>query len=269
MDFGLSQEEQELRQEVRDFLKRELTSEVTEETESGLGLGPATFALLRKLGARGWLAPAWSREYEGLDASPMERYIIREELAYQGARPSLVGVDMAGPTILLYGTEQQKREYLPRIARREIEFALGYTEPQAGSDLASLEMRAVEDGDDFVLNGQKVFNSAGSRTVRCLTVSGLTPEGDDATNELSYIIMDAAKAMRFIYPTVAIRLHRNSSGLRELSRVPPERFADFCEHGLVMAGGRPWTGERNTRGDWYRLKRRSRWSNRGTGSLSL
>jgi len=161
MDFRLSEDEERFQREVREFLKKEVTEGVVQERRSGLGIGPHTWALMRKLGAKGWLTPTWPREYGGLNASPMYRYIIENELDYFGGLPGgrLVGASMAGPTILLYGTEKQKKEYLPRIARGEIEFVLGYTEPEAGSDLASLQMRAVEDGDYFIINGQKTFNT--------------------------------------------------------------------------------------------------------------
>lgn len=161
MEFRLSPEEERFRQEVRGFLESEMKAEVIKERESGLGMGSATWELVRRLGARGWLTPTWPKEYGGLGTSHIHRFIIEDELDYHGGLPAgrLVGASMAGPTIMIYGNEEQKREYLPQIAKGEIEFALGYTEPQAGSDLAALEIRAVEDGDDYVLNGQKVFNT--------------------------------------------------------------------------------------------------------------
>jgi hypothetical protein len=160
MDFGFTKEEQALREEVREFLKKEVSPEVNEEMESGRGLGPHSKGFLKKLGNRRWVAPQWPPEYGGLGASYLQRFIVKEELAYFGAPHTLVGSDMAGPTILLFGNEEQKKKYLPPIARGEAEFALGYTEPQAGSDLAALDIRAVDAGDHFIVNGQKVFNTA-------------------------------------------------------------------------------------------------------------
>ena len=162
MDFGFSKEEEAFRQVVRDFLKKEVTPEIIKEGESGIGWGPHTWGLVRKLGARGWLTPTWPKEYGGLGLPSIYRFIIHEELDYAEALPHealTVGAGVAGPTIMLYGSEEQKRDYLPRIARGEIEFALGYTEPQAGSDLASLQIRAEEREDHYVFNGQKVFNT--------------------------------------------------------------------------------------------------------------
>ena len=161
MEFALSREEEAFRQEVRDFVDKEATPELIREAESGLGWGPCIWELVRKLGRKRWLGLSWPKEYGGMGLSPIYRFILLEELDYRGVLPegTLVGATMAGPTIMLHGTEEQKREYLPRIARGEIEFALGYTEPQAGSDVASLELRAEEAEDCYVLSGQKLFNT--------------------------------------------------------------------------------------------------------------
>lgn len=162
MDFRFTEKEEALRKDVREYLhgELELMADVRHETESGLGFGPRTKEFMRKIGAKGWLCPSWPEEYGGLGGSYMERYAVAEEIARFGGPPSPVGVSMAGPTILLFGNQEQKKTFLPKIARGEVEFALGYTEPEHGSDLASLQMRAVKDGDDYVINGQKVYNTA-------------------------------------------------------------------------------------------------------------
>jgi alkylation response protein AidB-like acyl-CoA dehydrogenase len=165
MDFELSEEQRRFKQEVCAFLDKEVTEGVTEETDGGLGWGPHSWALMRKLGAKGWLAPTFPVEYGGLGLSRTYRYIVQQELDYRNALAflkgvGLVGVDMAGPVILRHGSDELKREFLPRIAKGEIDFALGYTEPDAGSDLSMISIRAVEDGDDFVITGQKTFNTS-------------------------------------------------------------------------------------------------------------
>ncbi len=162
MDFRFSNEEEGFRQEVREFLRKEVTPQVREEADSGIGWGPHIWELVHKLGARGLLTPTWPKEFGGLGLPSVYRFIVHEELDYAEALPHealTVGAGVAGPTIMLYGSAEQKKAYLPRIARGEIEFALGYTEPQAGSDLASLQLRAEERGDHFIFNGQKVFNT--------------------------------------------------------------------------------------------------------------
>jgi alkylation response protein AidB-like acyl-CoA dehydrogenase len=164
LDFDLTEDQKKFRQEVCAFLDKGVTREVVEESESGVGYGPHSWELMWKLGAKGWLAPSFPVEYGGLGLSHIYRYIVFEELDYRNAlNPlnglGLVGVDMAGPIILHHGSEQLKREFLPRIARGEIELALGYSEPDAGSDLSRIAMHAVEDGDDFIITGQKIFSS--------------------------------------------------------------------------------------------------------------
>lgn len=164
MDFRFTDAELAFQKEVEEFLASELSPEAIVESDSYFGYGPASRAFLRKLGQRGWLCASWPRELGGIGASHMQSFILQEALCYWRAPNTrtggLVGSTMAGPTIMRIGSEQQKKEWLPRIASGEVEFALGYTEPQAGSDLAALEIRAVEDGDDYVINGQKMFNTS-------------------------------------------------------------------------------------------------------------
>ncbi len=174
MDFGFSKEEEEFRQEVREFCRREVTPELIEDYEREAGYTPRIWEFLRKLGERGWLTPNWPKEYGGLGSDYMKKFIIEQEVTRAiGVRQAVrnVGNGMAGPIILRYGTEEQKKRFLPPIARGEVEYCLGYTEPQAGSDLAALELRAAEvgvkgevfaedKGDYFIMNGQKMFNTA-------------------------------------------------------------------------------------------------------------
>ena len=164
MDFEFTSEQKQFRQEVCAFLDEEVTKGVIEESEAGLGFGPYSWELMRKLGTKGWLAPTFPNEFGGLGLSRTFRYIVQRELDYRNALVvirglGLVGVDMAGPVILRHGNEDLKREFLPKIARGEIELALGYSEPDAGSDLSRISIRAVEDGDGFVITGQKTFNT--------------------------------------------------------------------------------------------------------------
>ena len=161
MDFGFRKEEEDLISEVRAFIKKEATPEMLAETRQ-LGQiygGPEGRKFIQKFAAKGWLTPNWPKEFGGMGASEMVTYIIRDEMAYARVPSVFVAAHMAGPTILRVGNEELKKEYLPRIARGEVEFALGYTEPQAGSDLVALKIRAEDKGDFFLINGQKTFNT--------------------------------------------------------------------------------------------------------------
>ncbi len=121
---------------------------------------------LAVMGERGWTAPTWPREYGGGGLSKDEAKVLGEELARQKLRPALIGfgLEMIGPLILQVGNEEQKREHIPRIVRGEVRWCQGYSEPGAGSDLAGLQTKAVRDGDDYILNGQKVWTSYGDNS---------------------------------------------------------------------------------------------------------
>ncbi|HVJ54805.1 MAG TPA: acyl-CoA dehydrogenase family protein [Aliidongia sp.] len=116
---------------------------------------------LDRMAARGWTVPTWPKEYGGGGLSPHEARVLEEELRRIGARPALqsFGIWMLGPVLLEYGTEAQKQEHIPRIARGEIRWCQGYSEPEAGSDLAGLKTRAVPQGEHFLVNGHKVWTS--------------------------------------------------------------------------------------------------------------
>ncbi|MEK9824405.1 MAG: acyl-CoA dehydrogenase family protein [Gammaproteobacteria bacterium] len=122
---------------------------------------PDTRLWLERMVERGWTVPSWPREYGGGGLSKSEYVVLLEEMKRIKARPALssFGTSMIGPTLLELGTEEQKQRHLPRIARAEVEWCQGYSEPGAGSDLASLQTRAVVDGDHFVINGSKIWTS--------------------------------------------------------------------------------------------------------------
>ena len=167
MDFGYSPEQEDLRQEVRVFIKQNMTRELLEEMEDlneGFGVsrvrgrGPRVDELFKKIAERGWLGYSFPKEYGGQGKDRISQYIVEEEFARVGIAVGLAG--SGAPAILAAGTEEQKREFLPKLIGGEYSFALGFTEPQAGADLASLQCRAVRDGDYYVINGQKMYTSA-------------------------------------------------------------------------------------------------------------
>lgn len=151
MDFRFSEKEEALRIEVREFLARE---PMPEEQEAGFS---REFSL--KLGARSWLAITWPQEYGGLNATPMESLVLTEELVYHRAPigVQIIGLGWVGTSLIQHGTEEQKRRYLPDIGRGKTWVCTAYTEPGAGSDMASLQCRARLDGDHYIIDGQKTF----------------------------------------------------------------------------------------------------------------
>ncbi len=169
MDYRFSQEEEEFRSEVRTFLRSELPEdwdfdpfELTEDKWD--------FAreFTKKLAGKGWVAPAWPLEYGGQGMPYMKQVVLSEEVAYHRApNTSLIGVTYAGPTIIVYGNDDQKKQFLPGITSGDIVWCQGYSEPNAGSDLASLQTRAVKDGDDYIINGTKIWSSNAHKANWC------------------------------------------------------------------------------------------------------
>ncbi|MBI2871639.1 MAG: acyl-CoA dehydrogenase family protein [Chloroflexi bacterium] len=164
MDFRFAPEEEAFRKEVEGFLRKELPSD-WEEREGLVDFEEpegAAFArdFRRRLARQGWLTMAWPKEYGGQAASPMRQLVFREVGSYWGAPGADNSVNQVGPIIIMHGTEEQKKHWLTGISEARWVWAQGYSEPGHGSDLASLETRAVEDGDDFVINGSKIWNGA-------------------------------------------------------------------------------------------------------------
>ena len=120
-----------------------------------------TMGFQKRLAAKGWLAMAWPKEYGGGGAPHMRQLVYNEEMAYHGAPVGNMGIAWVGPSLFLYGTEEQKQRFVPRITGADDWWCTLYSEPGAGSDLAALQTRAVRDGDDYVLNGQKIWTSGG------------------------------------------------------------------------------------------------------------
>ena len=145
---------------------------------------------LAVMAERGWTAPTWPREYGGGGLSAAEARVLAQEMARLRLRPPLVGfgLTMIGPLLLQVATEEQKREHLPRIARGEIRWCQGYSEPGAGSDLASLQTRAVRDGDHYVVNGQKVWTSYGDKADWMFLLVRTDPQAKHAG--ISFLLMD-------------------------------------------------------------------------------
>jgi len=163
MQMRWSQDELAFRDEVRAFLDAELTVEMRRDVRrltSVYAPHQLSMAWQAILHARGWAAPAWPVEYGGCGWSAAQRYIFASEFAAAGAPPlSPMGIGMCGPVLIGHGTPEQKAHYLPRMLTGEHFWCQGYSEPGSGSDLASLQMSAVEDGDDFICSGHKLWTT--------------------------------------------------------------------------------------------------------------
>ncbi|MGB2584303.1 MAG: acyl-CoA dehydrogenase family protein [Dehalococcoidia bacterium] len=174
MDFGFSEKEQTLRSELKEFARTELPPDwrgggYAEEYGDDYSWEVAK-QTSKKLSQRGWLTMAWPKEYGGLAATHTEYLIYREEMAYNlvpGADMGVGGVSWIGQSLILFGSEEQKGKHLSGISAGETYWCTGYSEPEAGSDLAALKCRAVRKGEEYIINGQKVWTSAAHRASWC------------------------------------------------------------------------------------------------------
>ena len=160
MDFVFTPEQETLRREIQEFLAEHMTPEVIAENDVADVVrerGPHTKALFELIAERGWLAVSWPRQWGGQGGSRINQYIVEEEFARAGLAVGAGGT--GAPAILAAGTDAQKEEFIAASIRGEVVFAQGYTEPQAGADLAGLRCRAVRDSDEYVINGQKTFTT--------------------------------------------------------------------------------------------------------------
>ena len=159
MFIGYNTRQEELRAELRAYYRELLTPEVSEALAAEDGCGPAHREIVGRLGRDGWLTVGWPTEYGGRGYSAVEQFVMFDESVASGAPIPMLTINTVGPTLMQFGTEEQKQFFLPKISKGEITFCIGYSEPDAGTDLASLTTRAVRDGDEYIINGQKTWTS--------------------------------------------------------------------------------------------------------------
>ncbi len=205
-DFQFTEQQERFRGEVRDFLRKELTPEFLRD----IGARPPAYLayspeFTRKLVQKGWLGIGWPTEYGGQGRPYMEQLVYNEELGYHGAPIGchFLAETIAGPTLMMVGSPEQKKEYLPRILAGEITFCLGYTEPGAGSDLASLQTSAVANGDDYVISGQKMFITLAQHAHYCLLAARTDPDAPKHRG-ISLFIVDMKTPGITARPTLTI-----------------------------------------------------------------
>jgi len=233
MDFRYSEKEETFRKEVDDFFLKEsnLAEAAKGEWNSGIGYGPACWEIINKIGEKRWLCPTWPKEYGGLERTYIYRYIIQEKMHHYLNIYSTVGAGMAGPVILSHGSETQKKYFLPKIAKGKIEFALGYTEPEAGSDLASLDMEVIDKGDHFIINGQKMFNTR-SHYAQYHWLGARTKKTDKNYKGISLFIVDMKSPGISISPYYTVGGERTNGIYYDNVIVPKDRLVGEINKGF-------------------------------------
>lgn len=157
LDYTVDQ--QNLKSQLRDYFSAIMTEELREELKATEAGGPLYHQALQKMAADGWLGIGWPKEYGGQGRPSIEQFIFFDEVQRAGFTIPLLTLNTVGPTLMKHGTDEQRQMFLPKILEGKLHFSIGYTEPQAGTDLAALTTRAVRDGDHYVVNGQKIFTS--------------------------------------------------------------------------------------------------------------
>ena len=214
MDFRFSADDQNFRSSLLEFLGQQLPvgwegrGRWAEDDDWDF-----TKATRKELADRGWLTMHWPDEYGGQGASPVRSAIFNEEMSYNRAPGrDIFGVRMLAPTLMIYGTEEQKKEFLLPVSKGEVQWCQGYSEPGSGSDLASLQTRAVADGDDYVLNGSKIWTTMAHRADWIMVLARTDPDASKHRG-ISFILVDMKT------PGVSVQPVNNMTGGHDFNQV--------------------------------------------------
>ena len=189
MHIAYTEEQQRLRDELRAYYDELLTDEIREQLHKEAGCGPVHRQMVKQMAADGWLGIGWPKEYGGQGRSQMEQFIFFDESMRSGAPVPMLTINTVGPTIMQFGTDEQKDFFLPKILAGDLSFCIGYSEPGAGTDLASLRTKAVRDGDEYVINGQKMWTSLAGDADYCWLAVRTDPDAAKHKG-ISMIVVD-------------------------------------------------------------------------------
>lgn len=221
MEFALTPEQEQFAQEFRDYLRKHMTAEVRAEIENRrMQRGPVYKEFVRQMGRDGWLGVGWPKEYGGQGRSPMEQHIFYEMTAYERITLPLMALNAVGPAVIRVGSEEMKKKVLPPILRGEVEVAIGYTEPESGTDLASLSTAAVRDGDDYIINGQKVFTSCADFADYLWIAARTDPNAPKKHHGISVFLIPMDTPGITIEPMYLLGGERNNATFYDNVRVP-------------------------------------------------
>ncbi len=243
MDFQYTPEQEAFRQEVRTWLEANITPDLCVDDAMDERVSPnreifeRRVAWQKKLHAAGWVGLAWPKEYGGRSAGLMEQVIYEQEYArVRGpVLPGYMGLSLAGPTITHWGTEEQKQKFLPRILNAADIWCQGYSEPGAGSDLAGLQTKAVDMGDSFIVNGQKVWTS-GAQFAGWMVVLARTDPDAPKHKGISYFLVDMQTPGITVRPLVLMTGHSHFNEVFfEDVRVPRENLLGPKNEGWKVA----------------------------------
>lgn len=235
MDLMISPEAERLRDEFRDFFATKLPREISDKVRNGQKVPKEEHQHWHRiLNERGWLGTSWKREFGGTGWGPLERFIYDEEYSAAFApRANIPSIDLLGPVLIEFGTEAQKAELLPRILTSDDWWCQGFSEPQAGSDLAALQMRAVRDGDDYIVTGTKLWTSWAHHSNKIFCLVRTSSDGPKQAG-ISFLLIDMEQPGVTVSPIITLGgMHAVNEVQIQDVRVPVSN--------LVGAEGGAWT----------------------------
>ncbi|MBW2270422.1 MAG: acyl-CoA dehydrogenase family protein [Deltaproteobacteria bacterium] len=240
MHLELSDEHRAFREELREYFGRVITPRMpelrAEQGESREGGGPVFMSLLQQLGRDKLLGIGWPTEYGGQGRGPIEQYLFTEEVQRTGYPLPFLTLNTVGPTLMRYGSDEQKREFLPKILRGELLFAIGYSEAEAGTDLASLKTKAERDGNDWVINGAKMWTSLADHSHYIWLAVRTDPDAPKHRGISMFLVPTDAPGVK-ITPIVTIGGLRTNATYYEDVRVPAENLIGGENNGWSLITG--------------------------------
>jgi 3-oxocholest-4-en-26-oyl-CoA dehydrogenase alpha subunit len=233
MEIGYTKEQQALRLELREYYANLLTPEVEEELSHSHGVGPTVRRIVKQMASDGWLGIGWPTQYGGQGRSAIEQFIFFDESMRCGAPVPMLTINTVGPTIMNFGSEEQKAFFLPKILAGEIHFCIGYSEPNSGTDLAALKTRAVVDGDELVINGQKIFTSLAGDADYCWLAVRTDPDAPKHKG-ISIVIVPMNTPGVRVVPMQLIGDHNVNYTFYEEVRVPITNLVGGLNNGWSL-----------------------------------
>ncbi len=221
MHVELTPEQRELQEFLRGYFAELMTPELQSEIQGSEGGGPLYRIALQKMGADGWLGIGWPKEYGGQGRTPIEQMIFADEVQSAGFPLPFLTLNTVGPTLAKFGSDELRQEFLPRILRGECQFSIGYSEPEAGTDLGALKTRAVRDGDEWIIDGQKVFTSLADFADYVWLAARTDPAAPKHRGISMFIVPTSAPGFKMT-PTWTVGDVRTNTTYYEGVRVPHE-----------------------------------------------
>ena len=230
MHIAYTEEQEALRDELRAYYDQLLNDDLRDALHKEMGCGPVTRQVVKQMAADGWLGIGWPKEYGGQGRSQLEQFIFFDESMRSGAPVPMLTINTVGPTIMEFGTDEQKAEFLPRILAGDLHFCIGYSEPEAGTDLAALKTKAVLDGDEYIINGQKMWTSLASDADYCWLAVRTDPDAPKHKG-ISMIIVDMKSPGITVDPLHLLSTHDINATYYDDVRVPAKNLVGGVNNG--------------------------------------